>query len=291
MRSRLVVGLVGLTALTGCAASSKTAAKDVTVTACKPSPTGGHPTAAGHIVNHSSKASVYTIHVKFADSAGNGVGDGLAAVARVEAGRDSHLARDGNAQRKGRCQVHALAGDPERLAVARFPRMVLTAARREEHRGDRRARGRRPLVGSRSRRPPRTRSVAPRGRRGRAGSTRASPSDSWPRRRLPLAGRLLCDVGAGTGVASQAALAGRRASWRPTSRRECSPSTGPAGRRPLPPTPPASRFRTTRSARSSPPTATTTSTIRSRAARGASRSPRPAVRCSHRRTPKTTTIR
>ena len=101
MRSRLVVGLVGLTALTGCAASSKTAAKDVTVTACKPSPTGGHPTAAGHIVNHSSKASVYTIHVKFADSAGNGVGDGLAAVARVEAGATATWHATGTLNAKG----------------------------------------------------------------------------------------------------------------------------------------------------------------------------------------------
>ena len=101
MRSQLVVGLVGLAALTGCAASSKTAAKDVTVTACTPSPTGGHPTAAGHIVNHSSKASVYTIHVKFKDSAGNGVGDGLAAVARVEAGATANWHATGTLSAKG----------------------------------------------------------------------------------------------------------------------------------------------------------------------------------------------
>jgi hypothetical protein len=101
MRSHLVVGLVGVAALSGCAASSKTAAKDVTVTACTPSPTGGHPTAAGHIVNHSSKASVYTIHVKFKDPAGNGVGDGLAAVARVEAGATANWHATGTLSAKG----------------------------------------------------------------------------------------------------------------------------------------------------------------------------------------------
>ena len=69
-------------ALAGCAASSKTAAKDVKITACTPTPNGGHPKASGQIVNHSSKASVYTIHVKFKDSAGNGVGDGFTAVRR-----------------------------------------------------------------------------------------------------------------------------------------------------------------------------------------------------------------
>ena len=101
MRSQLLVALVGIAALAGCAASSKTAAKDVTVTACKPSPTGGHPTASGHIVNHSSKASVYTIHVKFKDSAGNSVGDGLTAVARVEAGATATWHATGTLSAKG----------------------------------------------------------------------------------------------------------------------------------------------------------------------------------------------
>ena len=75
----LLIGTSALVAgaLTGCSASGSTAAKDVTITACTPSPTGGHPTATGRIVNHSSKSSLYTIHVKFTDSAGNGVGDGL----------------------------------------------------------------------------------------------------------------------------------------------------------------------------------------------------------------------
>jgi hypothetical protein len=101
MRAQLVVGLVGLAALSGCAASSKTAAKDVTVTACKPSPGGGHPTATGRIVNHSSKASVYTVHVKFKDAAGNSVGDGLTAVARVEAGATATWHATGTLSAKG----------------------------------------------------------------------------------------------------------------------------------------------------------------------------------------------
>jgi hypothetical protein len=103
MRSlALAAGLAGLALFAGCAASSKTAAKDVTVTACKPSPGGGHPTASGHIVNHSSKASVYTIHVKFKDAAGNSVGDGLAAVARVEAGATANWHATGSLSAKGR---------------------------------------------------------------------------------------------------------------------------------------------------------------------------------------------
>jgi hypothetical protein len=89
------------TSLTGCSASGKTAAKDVTITACTPSPTGGHPTATGRIVNHSSKASAYAIHVKFTDSAGNGVGDGLAAVAKVDAGSTANWHANGSLNAKG----------------------------------------------------------------------------------------------------------------------------------------------------------------------------------------------
>jgi hypothetical protein len=87
--------------LTGCSASGKTAAKDVTITACTPSSTGGHPTATGRIVNHSSKSSLYTIHVKFTDSAGNGVGDGLAAVAKVDAGATANWHANGSLNAKG----------------------------------------------------------------------------------------------------------------------------------------------------------------------------------------------
>ena len=86
----------------GCSTSSSTAAKDVTITACAASPTGGHPTARGHIFNHSSKSSLYTIHVKFTDPAGNSVGDGLAAVAKVDPGTTADWHADGSLDAKGR---------------------------------------------------------------------------------------------------------------------------------------------------------------------------------------------
>ena len=86
--------------LAGCT-SSKTAAKDVTITSCKGSPTGGHPTAQGTIRNHSSKSSGYTIHVKFKDSSGNGVGDGAALVAKVDPGTTAKWHATGTLNAKG----------------------------------------------------------------------------------------------------------------------------------------------------------------------------------------------
>jgi len=88
-------------ALTGCSTSGKTAAKDVTITACTPGPSGGHPTATGRIVNHSSKSSLYTIHVKFSDSAGNSVGDGVAVVAKVDPGTTAKWDANGSLNAKG----------------------------------------------------------------------------------------------------------------------------------------------------------------------------------------------
>jgi hypothetical protein len=105
IQMRLIM-LAGATAcaigtLTGCAASGKTAAKDVAITACTASPTGGHPTASGQILNHSSKASAYTIHVKFKDSSGNSEGDGLAVIAKVGAGSTASWHADGSLSAKG----------------------------------------------------------------------------------------------------------------------------------------------------------------------------------------------
>lgn len=88
-------------ALAGCAASGKTAAKDVSITACKADPKGGHPTAEGTILNNSSKASAYTIHVKFKDSSGNAVGDGVSAVAKVGAGKTAKWDAFGTFNAKG----------------------------------------------------------------------------------------------------------------------------------------------------------------------------------------------
>jgi hypothetical protein len=103
---RLIVVTAGIATLlsmsvAGCSSSSDKAAKDVTITACTAGPSGGHPTASGRIVNHSSKASLYTVHVKFSDASGNGVGDGLAAVARVEAGATANWHANGSLNAKG----------------------------------------------------------------------------------------------------------------------------------------------------------------------------------------------
>ncbi len=99
----LVVAAVALALTAGCSSSAKAAAKkDVTVTACTASPTGGHPTATGKIVNHSSKPSFYTIHVKFTDASGNGVGDGIAAVARVAPGATATWNATGTLNAKGK---------------------------------------------------------------------------------------------------------------------------------------------------------------------------------------------
>src|SRR5579862_1663280 len=104
MRSVIVsaaASALAVSALVGCAASSATAAKDVTITACTASPSGGHPTASGQILNHSSKASAYTIHVKFKDSAGNSVGDGVAGLAKVGAGSTASWHAEGTFSAKG----------------------------------------------------------------------------------------------------------------------------------------------------------------------------------------------
>jgi hypothetical protein len=109
-RRLFVIAALGLgvgTLFAGCAASSKTAAKDVTITACKASPTGGHPTASGGIKNHSSKASLYTIHVKFKDTSGNSVGEGIAAVAKVDPGTSAtwHVTDALNAKGNVNCEI------------------------------------------------------------------------------------------------------------------------------------------------------------------------------------------
>jgi hypothetical protein len=101
------VTLFAVAMLPGCAASSKTAAKDVKITSCKASPTGGHPTAAGTILNRSSKSSTYSIHVKFKDASGNGVGDGIAAVGKVDPNTSAkwHVTDALNAKGKVNCEL------------------------------------------------------------------------------------------------------------------------------------------------------------------------------------------
>ena len=96
-----VAGLVCLLAITGCSSNSKAASKDITITACTASRTGGHPKASGTIHNHSGKSSVYTIHVKFKDSSGNSVGDGFTAVAKVDPGTAAKWDLTGDFNAKG----------------------------------------------------------------------------------------------------------------------------------------------------------------------------------------------
>ena len=96
----LSVLLVALLACAACASSSSVK-KDVAITRCTADPGGGHPTVAGTIRNHSSKTSAYAIHVKFHDASGNGVGDGVAAVASVDADGTAQWHATGTENAKG----------------------------------------------------------------------------------------------------------------------------------------------------------------------------------------------
>ena len=98
---RLCLVAICAAGLACCSASGSKAAKDVTISSCASSPTGGHPTASGAINNHSSKSSLYAIHVKFSDASGNGAGDGLATVARVDAGKTATWHASGTVDVKG----------------------------------------------------------------------------------------------------------------------------------------------------------------------------------------------
>jgi hypothetical protein len=95
----IMLGLVLVIA--GCSSSKAAATKDVKITACTADPSGGHPTASGEIVNHSSKPSLYTVHVKFYDASGNAVGDGVAAVAKVDPGTTATWHATGTLDAKG----------------------------------------------------------------------------------------------------------------------------------------------------------------------------------------------
>jgi hypothetical protein len=95
----VVAGVLALT-FAGCS-SSKSAKKDVKITSCQAGAGGGKPTASGTIVNHSSKTSAYTVHVKFKDSSGNGVGDGVSVVASVDPNETAKWDTKGTLNAKG----------------------------------------------------------------------------------------------------------------------------------------------------------------------------------------------
>lgn len=90
-----------------CSSAAKNAAADVTVTSCEADPSGGQPSAAGQINNHSSKGSAYAFTVTFIDSAGNKVTQGAGAVAKVPAGGTADWTVGGLAGGKGplTCEV------------------------------------------------------------------------------------------------------------------------------------------------------------------------------------------
>ena len=86
--------------------SSKSAEKDVTVTACRPA-TGDKPTAAGTVLNHSSKTSNYVIRLKFTDPQGNTLSEGVAPVANVASGETAKWNVTGTRDANGpvRCDI------------------------------------------------------------------------------------------------------------------------------------------------------------------------------------------
>ncbi len=71
------------------------------IASCQADPGDGKPTASGTILNHSSKTSAYTVHVKFYDSSGNAVGDGISAVASVDPDETAKWDTKGTLDAKG----------------------------------------------------------------------------------------------------------------------------------------------------------------------------------------------
>lgn len=86
--------------------SSKSAKKDVTVTACRAAG-GDKPKASGRILNHTSKTSNYVIRLKFTDPQGNTVSEGAAPVQSVDADKTAKWELTGDRAVKGsvRCEI------------------------------------------------------------------------------------------------------------------------------------------------------------------------------------------
>ena len=97
-----IVALVLVLAFKG--TSSKSAKKDVTVTACRADSGGGKPTASGTILNHSSKTSNYVIRLTFTDAQGNTVSEGVAPVKSVGADETATWDLTGARDAKGSVQ-------------------------------------------------------------------------------------------------------------------------------------------------------------------------------------------
>ena len=103
-RRMWVIGLAALasvTFLTACSSDKKDAADDVSVSACRPDPGGGRPSADGNIKNHSSKDSSYAFRVVFDDTSGNEVSNGAVTVSEVKPGATATWHADGATSAKG----------------------------------------------------------------------------------------------------------------------------------------------------------------------------------------------
>ena len=87
--------------------SGPSARADVAIQACQPDPAGGKPSASGTIVNGSSKTSNYVIRLKFKDTQGNQVSNGLTAVKSVQPGANATWRLLGSRKANGpvQCEV------------------------------------------------------------------------------------------------------------------------------------------------------------------------------------------
>ncbi len=105
----VVSAMLAAPLLAGCS-SSKSAAKDVSITACTASASGGRPTADGTVDNHTSKASTYALAISFYDSSGNRVSQGGATLGKVESGSTSTFTAQGLSDAKGplTCKVSSV---------------------------------------------------------------------------------------------------------------------------------------------------------------------------------------
>ena len=104
VRRRCVVGIAAVASIAllgGCSSDKKNADADVAVSACRPDPGGGRPSADGRITNHSSKDSGYAFRVTFNDPSGNRVSDGAVTVSEVKPGATATWHADGAQSAKG----------------------------------------------------------------------------------------------------------------------------------------------------------------------------------------------
>lgn len=99
-----------LTALAACS-SGHDLTGDATVSSCNASPNGDQPTAAGQVVNRSSKGSGFLLRVGFYDSSGNRVSDGGDTVNGVDPGQSAPWHVTGVSSAKGplTCKVMSVS--------------------------------------------------------------------------------------------------------------------------------------------------------------------------------------